>query len=209
MFYQQIQQIQAQKLSSNRKVANLQLIDPAIRNCALLFMFQARPCGRRPDNVESYRIVSGQDAIPHSWPWMVSILEYTNDEYMHFCGGSLVARNKVLTAAHCFKKIRDEKLQVKIGLHSRYDSDKDVEIRYVSRYDVNDKFDANSPVSQNDIALLTLDHFVDYSDVVSPVCIGEKGQLNTNSTCVVTGWGDTQYRGELSDYLQQLSKLIS
>ncbi|MBW3909087.1 trypsin-like serine protease, partial [Neisseria meningitidis] len=43
------------------------------------------------------RIVNGEEAVPHSWPWQVSLQDYTG---FHFCGGSLISENWVVTAAH-------------------------------------------------------------------------------------------------------------
>ena len=45
------------------------------------------------------RIVSGNDANEHEYPWQVSL--YHHDYGMHVCGGSLVTNQWVVTAAHC------------------------------------------------------------------------------------------------------------
>ncbi|XP_074663805.1 kallikrein-8-like [Strix aluco] len=46
---------------------------------------------------EGDRVVGGMDCQPHSQPWQVAIL----DMYKLYCGGVLVARQWVVTAAHC------------------------------------------------------------------------------------------------------------
>ncbi len=44
------------------------------------------------------RIVGGEEAIPHSWPWQVSL---QLSGFGHFCGGSLIAPDWIVSAAHC------------------------------------------------------------------------------------------------------------
>ena len=43
------------------------------------------------------RVVNGQDASPHSWPWQISL----RVRGRHICGGSLIRPDWILTAAHC------------------------------------------------------------------------------------------------------------
>ena len=56
---------------------------------------------------DSTRIVGGKEAIPNSIPWQINI-RYKGDE-SSFCGGSIIAPNRILTAAHC---VMDE-----VGFH--------------------------------------------------------------------------------------------
>ena len=51
-------------------------------------------CGMRPAFA---RVVNGQDASPHSWPWQVSLRVGGR----HICGGSLIRTDWIVTAAHC------------------------------------------------------------------------------------------------------------
>ena len=43
------------------------------------------------------RVVNGQDANPHSWPWQISL----RVRGRHICGGSLIRPDWIVTAAHC------------------------------------------------------------------------------------------------------------
>lgn len=57
-------------------------------------------CGVNTKSIS--KISSVQNARSSDWPWMAVLLETTN--YMNFCGGVLLNRRFVLTAAHCFRR---------------------------------------------------------------------------------------------------------
>ena len=64
-------------------------------------------CGQ---NQAETRIADGFDG--NTWPWIASIGSYDSDgRWRHFCGGTLIDHNNVLTAAHCVQPVKDNNLK--------------------------------------------------------------------------------------------------
>lgn len=61
----------------------------------------ATPPKARPTHLRKPAIINGHDAAPDSWPWVVFILRRDDEDSSFSCTGTVVARNVVLTAAHC------------------------------------------------------------------------------------------------------------
>lgn len=62
-----------------------------------LVLLPSAECGRHDDAMA--RIVGGEEAEPHEFPWIVGI----SFNRKWFCGGTLLNNEWVLTAAHCTK----------------------------------------------------------------------------------------------------------
>ena len=58
-------------------------------------------CGRQVAKPLRTRIVGGQEATPHSWPWLVS-LQYRGN---HFCGGTLIVTIPFVVPIDLIEKI--------------------------------------------------------------------------------------------------------
>merc|ERR1712243_179164 len=63
---------------------------------ALSFLFVGLTVSQVPPEE---RIVGGEEAVPHSIPWQVSLRRKSDN--FHFCGGSVLGPNHVVSAAHC------------------------------------------------------------------------------------------------------------
>ncbi|XP_039181686.1 serine protease hepsin isoform X1 [Crotalus tigris] len=161
-------------------------------------------CGRRKLSVD--RIVGGQDASLGKWPWQVS-LRYDGT---HLCGGSIISKEWVVTAAHCFPERNRvvSRWQVFMGAISQQSTrglQMDVAgIVYHGGY--RPFVDPNSEENSNDIALLRLATPLSFNEIIQPICLPALGQtLVDGKICTVTGWGNTQYYGQQSDVLQEAS----
>ncbi|XP_022599093.1 uncharacterized protein LOC111220318 [Seriola dumerili] len=141
----------------------------------------AELCGITPLNT---RIVGGEDAPPGSWPWQVSLQRFGG----HVCGGSLINREWVMSAAHCFSSTSTSGWQVSLGRQNLQGTNPNEVSRTVARIILHPNYDSDS--SDNDIALLRLSSPVMFTDYIRPVCLAASDSVFNNGTdSWVTGWG--------------------
>ncbi|XP_059414473.1 transmembrane protease serine 9-like [Carassius carassius] len=143
---------------------------------------QLNECGRTPLNT---RIVGGQNAPAGAWPWQVSL--HTGGS--HFCGGSLINSEWVLTAAHCFKTITSASdLTVYLGRQTQQGTNENEVSRSVSQIIKHPGY--ISSTTDNDITLLHLSSPVTFTNYIRPVCLASADSTFFNRTVSwVTGWG--------------------
>ncbi|KAL1277871.1 hypothetical protein QQF64_024544 [Cirrhinus molitorella] len=155
-------------------------------------------CGKAPLN---NKIVGGEDVRAGSWPWQVSIhLIYGS----HFCGGSLINKDWVLSAAHCFQDISASGILMYFGRQSQSGLNPNEIYRKASRIIIHSNY--GNPAYDNDIALVQLSSSVTFSDYIWPVCLAAAGSIfGAGTESWVSGWGKLQSGDPgISDILQEV-----
>ncbi|NWZ79042.1 ACRO protein, partial [Poecile atricapillus] len=150
------------------------------------------------------RIVGGTGALPGAWPWIVSLQHPWAPDRGHWCGGSLIGTQWVLTAAHCFDKFDNiSMVYLVIGATQLTQPGPGAQIRSVKQLVIHEYY--NPADMSYDIALLELDHPVQCSPYIQLACVPDATlRVSELQNCWVAGWGSTAARAqESSDHLQE------
>lgn len=141
-------------------------------------------CGRP---LVSDRIVGGTGSSLGEWPWQVS-LQYKG---LAQCGGSLISKDWVLTAAHCFiTPVNISEYTIYLGALNLSDLNlPGTAVRGVKQVIINPNFTNDG--SSGDIALVELETPVTFTSLILPVCLpSESVNLPEGTLCWATGWGN-------------------
>ncbi|XP_070850199.1 elastase-1-like [Chaetodon trifascialis] len=148
------------------------------------------------------RVVGGEVAEPNSWPWQISLQYRSSNGWYHTCGGTLIQRGWVMTAAHCVDSRRT--YRVVLGDHDIYSTAGTEQAIAVREIHIHSGWDSSNVAGGDDIALLRLSSDATLNSFVQLGSLPPSGQvLPNNNPCYVTGWGRTATGGSLSAQLKE------
>ncbi|XP_063984407.1 chymotrypsin-2-like [Diachasmimorpha longicaudata] len=147
------------------------------------------------------RIVGGRDAPAGKYPYQVSLQKNNR----HFCGGSIINKRWILTAAHCLRGQSPSAIRVLVGTNSLSNGTQYYQCGFLKWHE---KF---TPILiHNDIAVLQVTQDIEFNVNVQAVKLPKKNFNEIDTPATLTGWGTTVLNGRVPDKLQWLQvKVIS
>jgi secreted trypsin-like serine protease len=139
-------------------------------------------------------IVGGTTTTTTAYPFMMQITDASQNQ---FCGGTLVAANKVVTAAHCMAGESTSSIRVVGG--RTYLNGTNGTVSKVSKIWVNP--DYTDATNGDDVAVLTLSTSMSYTPA-KYVAPSDTGLYATGTTARIVGWGTTSENGSSSNQLR-------
>ncbi|XP_074491766.1 granzyme B(G,H)-like [Sebastes fasciatus] len=131
--------------------------------------------------VHTGEIFGGQQAEPHSRPYMVLLEARTEDGKLTHCGGFLLNEDFVMTAAHCRANYT-----ALLGVHNVHNR---AEIQNISVEKKYPHEDFNEVDYEGDIMLLKLSSNAKFTKDVKPIALADQGDGSLPTNCTVSGWG--------------------
>jgi secreted trypsin-like serine protease len=137
-------------------------------------------------------IVNGKPAENNKWPWQIRIF-YNADDAKGGCGGSLISKQWVLTAAHCVVFEDNGQRAFVDKAIIGYGANNLDQLKRVNTAQIIPHADYDPATHTNDIALIKLEEPVEFGTGTAAVDLGTnelyKKLVGTKAT--VTGWGYT------------------
>ena len=147
-------------------------------------------------------IVGGEEAVRGEFPSIVSIQSKYGS---HFCGGSLIDKRWVLTAAHCVSAGDESSIKVVAGLHERRYPQGSQALQ-AKRIVQHPNYGSGTVAYDYDFALIELTQDAAFDPILlneTEIVIGD--DESTAPASVTAGWGTTTESGSLADVLQKVT----
>ncbi|XP_051836541.1 chymase-like isoform X12 [Antechinus flavipes] len=143
-------------------------------------------------------IIGGKESKPHSRPYM-AFLDIKRRKRNSSCGGFLIRRDFVMTAAHC----AGYSITVILGAHNIKYSERTWQILKVKHQFPHPEYNVENVL--NDIMLLQLENKANLTKAVNILPLGSRyNSVSPGQECLAVGWGRTGLIPPGSDTLQEV-----
>jgi len=144
-------------------------------------------CGIAPQYAagNNQYVIGGDNARPNEFPWQVQV------RWMRrLCGGSILNKNWIVTAAHCVMGAKTDRVTVVVGAHRTDTDGMEPQRKDMPVAEIIINADYKRSTLEHDIALLRLKTPLTWSYAVNPVCMPSTDVSADGKTdCVLSGWG--------------------
>lgn len=164
-------------------------------------------------------VLGGRSAKRGELPWHVGIYIKTTNPYKQICGGSIISRTVVISAAHCFwsqqlwgkqKQLPTSNYAVAVGkLYRPWNNlcDENAQKSDVRDIKIPVRFQGAATNFQHDIAIVIVQTAFEFRVDVRPICIDfeatfSQRQLHVGAMGKLAGWGLTSENGDEAKTLQ-------
>lgn len=118
-----------------------------------------------------------------------------------YCGGAIISKKYILTAAHCVHSFKKYEIKVYLGGHNI--STDYVDTRRVRKIHEHEYFDTVS--FDFDIALLELDKAVEFGPKIQPACLPQiQFEDYSGKIGMIAGWGRLGEQEQTSPVLREV-----
>ncbi|CAG0918153.1 unnamed protein product [Notodromas monacha] len=151
------------------------------------------------------KIVGGSEAGRGEFPFMVSLRHHVKDR--HYCGGAIISKTHIITAAHCLERGLDKFVEVAMREHNVLSPEKGLDSYRLrpTKVFVHSNFDAIR--LNNDLALIKVrEGLIQWDNFTSPVCLADPSGVDetVGTVATVVGWGRLSEGGKKADVLQKV-----
>ncbi|XP_049311763.1 chymotrypsin-2-like [Bactrocera dorsalis] len=172
---------------ANNRLPILLITIAVITACSAIYANESIILGR-PQS----RIYGGQNATEGQFPYQVLVTR-KGDGTMTVCGGAIISRNYVLTAAKCANGYSPSEYSIRAGTVKLNSGGVEIQVAEV-------KIHPQYGDSNYDIALLRLSSPFSFNDKIKPVLLGST-DLPEGTPAIITGWGGAS-SDRVADQLQ-------
>lgn len=179
-------------------------------------------CGIVKTTLEIRSLIFGGEEVKRGeWPWLVAIFQIDVGFGANFaCGGNLVSRKAVVTAAHCVKSAtksyQPHEILLSMGHHNRLIwNEIDAVQSNVAQIHIHPDFRVQTKTTPKDadLAIVIANKIIEFNDFIQPVCLwsidkndddDDDNASGMDTIGTVVGWGRNSVNRLISKYPRKI-----